>query len=1727
MTRSQNHRLPFAVVVLTFACIGGTSNIVAQTPKAATIAAPLIFEQNNGQAPARYHFLARRSGMESLYTADGVDVFVAQSRSTATRLQISWKGANRAATVSGEAPLPGRSNYLHGSDPALWLRNIPQFSRVRYQQVYPGIDLLFHGSGDKLENDFLVAPGADPSQIALQFDRGVQVSREGDLDVALGNSVLRLQKPIAHQESGTTREQVSAEFALADDGTVIFRLGAYDRTRPLIIDPVFGFSTYLAGTGTDLMTAVTTDATGNVYVTGSTTSVDFPVPHAEQPTCASCTDFSGDPDAYVSKLDPTGRTLLYSTYIGGSSVDSGYSIAVDKNSDILVSGQSRSPDFPQAGAVPSIICQTNDFCFFIASLKPDGSAFNYSRLIGGSAGFYTNYNYGVLAVDSAGNAYLSGVTDDAAFQLTPGTLGPTVPGYPYDSAFVLKVDPTGKLLYSTIIPGNAPEDGGTYTNNFPASGISVDSKGQVTLAGVAGLGLPTTPGVLQSTLPKNITPQAGYLLQINANATAFNFASYLSGTDSTGGFAVDAAGDFYITGNTSELNLPVSANAYQKTITPSADCTCDSGFVLELDSQAKTALAATYLTGTSPAGNGGTSFISIALDSKSNVLLGGWTSATNFPLQNPFVSILVPTESSADIVLAELNPSLSSLLFGSFLNPTDDVLGGSQFVALTFDSQDNAIVVGTTLASDFPTTANSFQPTLPPQKNPLSLIPHGFISKLELATAAPSVCLSTTSINFGAVLVNTSTSQSLNVTNCGNAPLQFTSITSSLPIVTVSQSCGAIAPAASCAVQLTFTPVTATTTSGTITLSDNAAIPVQTLGFSGTGGTPQIFFPPSFVVSDLLVGTRQEFLINFSNEGDGNWIVSNAMATGDFSVDNQCTAPLPPANSPTFGGVCFIGVIFAPSQAGLRAGTLTITDNAAGSPHVIPLSGNGLTTYPVPSITTILAVASDAHFPQLQVTGTNFFPASQIIVNGTARTTQYAGEAFLVATLTASDLAQAGELPVTVSNSLPGGGVSNAYDATIYTAIRDIGILHSVYDPNSGYLYSSVSATSANYPNQVIVFNPATASVVQAWSVGNGPNQLAVSSDGQFLYVGLDTDKKVAQVSLPSGTVNFAVGLGNDPDFHNPMVADAIRVLPGQPHSWAVTLCGVGFGPCGEGVAVFDDAVERPTLVFMNQVQPDALLFIGTNATALYGTTLQETPSTLYQFAINASGITQTAAVTNFTSASPGGGLLDTDGTSIYVSNGQVINPSTLAITSTISGGSYGDGIKVDVPNSRVYYAGASEAPPMLFGQASIQAFDLTSQALDGSILMNESFSTPEMFRWSSNGLAISAQNTLLLFRTSLTGTSAVPSQLAVYGWSPATVAVGHGDLTLTITGTQFAAGDTLTAGSTSLPLTVTSATQITTSIPASFFTTAGNVTIALTNSAKQVVSFALPVLTPGPAVASLSATSLTFPAQLVSTPSAAQSVTLSDTGTGALLVSAITITGDFTQTNNCASTIVRSGASCSISVTFTPTTSGTRTGTLTINDNDASKSQTVTLTGSASDIQIGAAAGSSTSATVPAGQSATYVLTVSAAAGFIGQLTFSCMNLPQNAAVTINPAGWTIAAGSQNVVVTISTSQQEAALRPRSPEIMFGTICWFGVLTLLPFALRGRAPRDNRKLKFAALMLAALLVALPLIGLMSCGGSGGGRPASATTPPGTYTVNFVATGNGVSRSIPLTLTVQ
>jgi hypothetical protein len=1418
---------------------------------------------------------------------------------------------------------------------------------------------------------------------------------------------------------------------------------------------VFVFSTYLDGSSADSITAVTTDSSGNIYVTGYTGSTDFPITSANSPLCSTCSNVAQTNEAFISELDPTGHNLLYSTFLGGSNGALGYSIALDKTGNIYVAGVSQSGDFPHTGSVlPLTIEFLNSNYYFVASLKPDGSALNYSGLVGGEEGFYTDGQCGKMAVDQAGNAYLAGTTYDPNFQLTSGTLDTTPTEYANDTMFVLKLDPTGKLVYSTLVPGNVPRPVGTaYADNFVTEGIVVDAKGQVTVAGLGGIGLPSTPGAPLGTIPQisnAIDPTAGFLLQLNATASALNFATYLPGTTGAAALATDTIGDFYIAGATNDTNLPVGPTSYQKSPMTNGNGIngCCGGYILKIDPLGKTVLAATYLSGT-----GGSTFRGVALDSNSNVLVGGYALSSDFPLQNPIVSTYETSETAAAMVLAELDKNLTSLLFGSFLSSTNssDSYVGSSFSALTFDPMNNAVVVGTTLANHFPTTPNSFQQAPPPSNNPLVGYQHSFIGKLNLATPAPSVCFSSTSFNFPTILVNTPETVPLTVTNCGNAPLQISSVTSSLPVVTGTQGCGVIAAGNTCAVQLTFTPIDTSVSEGTITLTDKAAITQQIIPFSGQGGLPQVFFPPT-------VGTQAKFFVFFTNSGDANWIISSITATGDFSVDTSlCPSPIVPGNPFSTGNtICELGITFSPTQPGQRTGTLTITDNVAGSPHAIPLIGNGLTFYPSPSIAAIEAISTDTPNPFLLMVGNGFFPGSQINVNGSPRTLIYVSGQEIAAVLTPSDLAQAAEVQVIVTNPSPGGGTSNTGLGVIYKPIRNLGVLHSVFEPISGLIYASVSTLSSTDPNQIIVIDPVAGKITNSFSVGNGPNQLAVSDDGKLLYVGLDTDKTVAQVAIPAGTVNFAVGLGNDLIFHNPMVADAIRVLPGQPHSWAVTLCGVGFGPCGQGVAVFDDAVVRPTQFLQEQAEPDSLLFVGSNASTLYGTTLLQIPSTFYEFSIASSGITESQTVTNYSSPSLGGGVLDTDGTSIYVSNGQIINPSTLAITGNIGPLPYSPGIRVDVPASRVYFAGGVTGLYTQFAGLGIEAFALSTQQPVGSVVMQEApQNTPtDIFRWGSDGLAIAGYNGMYLMHTSLTSSKTVPSQFFVSGLSPSSVSAGSTDLPLTISGGGFASGDSLTANGDALMVSVTSISQLSVTIPAAILSEPGNVQIVLSDTTGDVANLTLVVtLAQTQTSVALSTNLLTFPVQLVGTSSSTQTVTISNVGSAPLQISGITASGDFSQSSSCKT--IAAGTSCAVTVTFTPTAAGARSGFLTLSDNDPSKTQSVALSGTGGSIQVTGTGSSGTSATVNAGTAANYSLSVAAQGSLSGQASFSCTNLPQYASCMINPPSINLAGTSQNVAVMISTQQSQTAALERPGFRVATALLWpFGLLSAAVFGI-------------------------------------------------------------------------
>lgn len=865
---------------------------------------PIVFEKNMGQAPFCYRLLSRHGAVDVLFSDDGADMVVPDKASGRSTIGLRMIGGRSGVVPEGRDLLPSTSNYLLGADPLHWIHAVPNHSKVIYPRIYPGIDLVFHGNANQMEHDFRIAAHADADQVrfSIKGAHRIALDSSGNLLISLADGQLVFNKPTAYQEFSRGRKAVAANFVLNPDETVQFRLGSYDRNQELVIDPVFSFSTYLAGSNSDASAAVTTDSSGNIYVTGWTESSNFPIVNGLQPK------LMGSENAFVSKLDPTGHTLLYSTYLGGTSANYGAAIVLDSKGNIVVAGISSSNDFPHAGAIPPLTCPATGVCYYIASLTPDGSDLNYSGLIGGRKPLdYTDYeNQGRLAVDGAGNAYLSDVTDDPNFDITPGTLAGTVPGYPYDSTFVLKVSPTGALVYSTIVPGNAPQNAGTFNNIFFPSGIFVDAEGQATIAGSAGLGLPTTAGVIAPTFPSSPeigSPTAGFVLQLNNIASAINYATYVPGTDIIGGFAIDSTGDSFLTGQTSETTLPVSSNAYQKTIIPGQECTCDSGFILELDGAGKKVLAATYLQSIS--GNGGTYFLAIALDSHSNVYLGGITGSPDFPLQNPFVSLIEYTESAAEMVLAGMSSDMSTLLFGSFLSSTDQSPAGSIFSGLTVDNQDNLIVTGGTQATDFPTTSGAFQTVPPAQGN------HPFIAKLNMAIPAPSVCLDSWSVNFGQVLIGTSITQTVHLTNCGNAALNLVSLISSAPAVTAGETCGAIQPASVCPISLTFTPTNAAPVGGTVTLNDNAVISPQIIGFSGQGVSSQNFDMSSNPSSaTITAGQSGTFTVTVAPQG-----------TFTGTINLSCSG------LPALGGCMFNPASLTPDSSSTSS-TLTITTAA-------------------------------------------------------------------------------------------------------------------------------------------------------------------------------------------------------------------------------------------------------------------------------------------------------------------------------------------------------------------------------------------------------------------------------------------------------------------------------------------------------------------------------------------------------------------------------------------------------------------------------------------------------------------------------------------------------------------------------------------------------------------------------------------------------------------------------
>jgi uncharacterized repeat protein (TIGR01451 family) len=386
---------------------------------------PLRFEANQGQTSREVKFLSRGSGYTLFLTSseavmrlrkeggaseDAGPRAVSRRESDAATLRVRLVGANESPAITGVDELPGRSNYLVGGDSRAWSTNVANFARVMYASVYPGVDLVYYGDQGRLEYDFHLAPGSDPRRIRLRFDgaKSARLDEQGDLVLATGGGDIRQHKPFAYQEAGGVRTEVAARYLKAKDGTIRFEVGEYDLKRPLVIDPVIVYSTYLGGSDFEEGHGVAVDASGSAYITGSTSSVNFPVAGAAQAAAG------GFDDAFVVKLDPSGTSLVYATYIGGEDEDIGNAITVGGDGSAYVVGQTYSAGFPHTSGVWQG-AKAGGFDAFVAKLSSSGSSLAYSTFLGGND---ADYAYGV-ATDAAGNAYVVGTADSVAFTGVP------------------------------------------------------------------------------------------------------------------------------------------------------------------------------------------------------------------------------------------------------------------------------------------------------------------------------------------------------------------------------------------------------------------------------------------------------------------------------------------------------------------------------------------------------------------------------------------------------------------------------------------------------------------------------------------------------------------------------------------------------------------------------------------------------------------------------------------------------------------------------------------------------------------------------------------------------------------------------------------------------------------------------------------------------------------------------------------------------------------------------------------------------------------------------------------------------------------------------------------------------------------------------------------------------------------------------------------------------------
>jgi hypothetical protein len=828
---------------------------------------PLAFEKNQGQTAPEVRYISHGKGYGLVLTSQEAVLLLRHSNpspasplqpkatlrhSSLTRqaekvsiVRMHLEGANSAPQIEASDRLPGRANYFIGNDPKNWLTDIPSYARVKYTGVYPGVDLVFYGNQSRLEYDFVVAPGADPSAIRMNLEGANQlrINAQGDLVLSVSGGEVTLQKPVVYQQLNGARHEIAGAYLLAGKHGVSFAVANYDRSEPLVLDPVLNYSSYLGGSSDDSGFGIAVDSQGDAFVTGTTFSTDFP------PTTNA---FNKGPLAvntkgavFVTELNPAGTQQIYSSYLAGSGGDSGLGIALDSSGKIYVTGKTSSTDFPTTSNAlkPGPLSPNASGTSFVSKIDPAASGASslvYSSYLGGPNGDYG----AAIAADAGGNAYITGFTNSiagsgpTAFPTTSGAFQSSLSNT-LGNAFLSRIDTTksgsASLIYSTYLGGNGvnatkPGSVGFGDGGF---GVAVDSTSAAYIVGITtSTNFPTTATTaFQAAAPQAATLGTIFVSKIDTSGgktgpASLLYSTYLGGENSDFGLAIalGPSNVAYVTGTTNSLNFPALPGAYQ-----TKGNAIGAAFISLVDTGQTGSTSLKYSTFLG--GVGGNTAYGIRVDAAGNAYVAGQTSSPSFPVTSGAFQPTLATTAGADAFISVLNPGgkgAADLIYSTYFGGKGSGSTTDTANAIAIDAANNAYITGTTYSTNMPVFPNpgAFRTTLNGPSD-------AFVAKLTLV---PVVGLAPTTLTFsGQALTTTSAAQSVTLTNNGNAALAIASVVVAGDFAQTN-TCGAsVAAGATCTFSVTFAPTVLGSRTGTLTITHNASGSPQTIALAGTG----------------------------------------------------------------------------------------------------------------------------------------------------------------------------------------------------------------------------------------------------------------------------------------------------------------------------------------------------------------------------------------------------------------------------------------------------------------------------------------------------------------------------------------------------------------------------------------------------------------------------------------------------------------------------------------------------------------------------------------------------------------------------------------------------------------------------------------------------------------------------------------------------------------------------